>query len=192
MRHIIIIISICCFLFLVGCSQVVSKYPIGIENYIASSDAWDGIWLSEDEFIKIKVIDESNGIIKIAWIEQSENEFNLATITCQIKKGKKWLYFNVLELPGVEEDGYYHWGKIKKENHEIIFWYPSVEAFHEASKSKKLNTIVEKTTSGNSKKQSIKKIKLNDNPKAIIDLIEDSSSEYFDWENPVIVMKLKR
>ncbi|MBU1340943.1 MAG: hypothetical protein KKE44_19120 [Proteobacteria bacterium] len=61
MRYIINIISVCCLLFLVGCSQVISKYPIGIENYIASSDALDGLWLSEDDFIKIKVIENDCG-----------------------------------------------------------------------------------------------------------------------------------
>jgi len=169
---------------------VVSKYPIGIENFKTSSNAWNGTWLSEDEVIKIKVIDEPNGIIKLAWIESKDNDLTFKSITCKIKKGKSGLYLNVIEMPDGELTDYYFWGKIKKENQKIIFWQPSVDAFKKAHEAKKINAIIEKTDPDKSGKQRVKFVKLTDDPEVVLDLIENKSSEYFDLENPIVLMRI--
>ncbi len=188
-KYITTIISACCLIFLSGCANVVSKYPIGTEKYNASPKSWDGTWLSEGEFIKIKVMDEANGLMKLAWIEEKDNDFKFESITCQIKQSKNGLYLNVKARANDNLSGFYYWGKIKKENHKILFWLPSVDAFKEAFETKKVRAIVEKAKPDKSGKQTIRNIKLIDNPKVVLDLVEGDSRKYFDFENPIVLVR---
>ncbi len=188
-KQIITIISACSLLFLSGCSNVVSKHPVGAENYNTSSKSWDGTWLSEGEFVKIKVMDEPNGIVKLAWIEEKDNDIKFESITCQIKKGSNGLYLNVQAKPDDELTGFYYWGKVKKEKHKILFWLPSVEAFKQASEAKKIQATMEKTDPDKQGKQRIKNIKLLDDPKVILALVEGDGGKYFDLENPIVLVR---
>ncbi len=189
-KYIITIMSLYCFLSISGCSTVVSKYPIGTENYNASPDSWNGTWLSDDEFIRIKVIDPSNGILKVAWIEEKENDLKLESFTCQIKKGEKGLYLNVRDMPNEDFEGFYLWGKVKKENQKILFWLPSIRGFNKAYEAKKLKAIIEKTKPDKSGNQNVERIKLLEDSNSILDIIENNSGEYFDLENPIILIKI--
>ena len=188
-----------CSLFLFsGCSHVVSKHPIGIENYAISSDDWDDVWFmdmevkTEHETMTIKVVDERKGIFKLAWIESTDNDLKLEFLLIQIKKGKTDLYFNVLEMSEEEYlEGFYYWGKVKKEKQKIIFLLPSVEAFKKAYENNKIQAIVEqssgKTKSGEEYSKSIT-IKIIDEPQVIVDLIERNKDEYFDYEDPILIL----
>jgi len=192
MKHLSICISISCLLFLFGCSSVVSKHPIGIEKYNASADALNGTWLSDEEFIKIKIMDEPNGILKLIWIEEKDNDFKLESITCQIMKGGKDLYLTVLEMPDEGIAGFYYWGKVEIENRKILFWLPSFDAFKEAYEANKIKAILDKTKADKSGKQKIENIKLIDDPKIIVELIKDNNWKYFDFENPIVLIKLMK
>lgn len=177
--------------FLTSCSYVVSKYPVGIENYTTTADEWNGTWLNENEIIKIHVTDESTGLVQLAWIDHSQNGFKFESITCQIKKGKNWIYANVLEMPNEKIGGYYFWGRLKKEDRKILIWLPSAEAFRKAAEAKQIDAIVDATHSTKLKMQTIKSVKLLDNPEKIVTLVENSGSDYFDWEDPIVLIKTK-
>lgn len=171
-------------LLLTGCSTVVSKYPIGLEPFIPSKEQIEGIWLNDNETIKIKLINESQGIVKFAWIEDKASDFKLETVTGKLLKGNKGVYINSLGQPGDDFGGYYIWGKIQFNNNKIIIWPPSFESFKLAFENKKIKAIAEKNNNG-----IITDIKLVDKPKVIIDLIENNS-RFFDWENPIILIKM--
>ncbi len=195
MRNNIIFISLLAIVFLTSCATVVSKYPIGLEKYAITSEAWKGTWLSHDGVIKIKVIDETNGIIQLAWIEDKDKEFKLETITIQLLTGKKWHYANVLEMDNQTAKEEYFWGKIKKDESQIIFWFPSTEAFSKAAESKKISAIISKSgksTNGKEITQDVGsgKVLLLDEPGKIIDLIEKEESQFFYWEDPLVLIKL--
>jgi len=153
------------------------------------SAEWNGVWSNEDDIIKINVIDELKGIIQLAWIEKKENQLKFESMTCQVKKGKKWLYVNVLEMTNEDISEYYFWARIKKENKKIIFWLPSIEAFNEASETGVIKAEVKKTLNTRTGKQRIENIKLLDEPKTIIDVLERNGSKYFVWDEPAILIR---
>lgn len=189
MRNVTKIIPLLLALLLTNCSYVVSKYPVGLENHSLKSADWNGVWLNEEAIIKIDVIDELKGIIQLAWIEKKQEELKFESMTCQIMKGKKWLYINVLEMTNEDTGDHYFWGKIKKDEKKIIFWLPSVEAFHEAFRAGEIKAEVSKTQKTGTITQRIEDIKLLDEPKTIIDLLEKNGSKFFVWDEPAILIK---
>jgi hypothetical protein len=191
MKNLLTTITLCCALAVAGCSKVVSENPIGIDNYLIQPEDWNGTWLSEDEFMKIKVIDEAEGLFEIVWIEEKDDDFKLETMMCQLRQGVSGVYLNVKDVPGEPLKDYYYWGKIKKDKDNILFWLPSFEAFEEAYESNIIQAIVEKSDPDENGKQYVQYIKINDDPKKIVDLIESNSGKYFDLEHPIVLTKIK-
>ena len=187
MKHLVAFLLLA---FITSCSSVVSKYAVGLEDHSIIAGEWNGTWFNENETIKIHVMDESKGIIALAWIEHSQKGFKFESMTCQIKRGKNWLYANVLEIPNEKVDGYY-WGKLKKENRRILLWLPSAEAFREAAEAQQTNAIVDVTHSTKLKMETTETVKLLDNPEKIVNLIEISGSKFFQWEDPIVLIQTK-
>lgn len=182
MKNLLTILSF--ILLLSGCSTVVSKDPVGLEPYAPAPKQLEGIWLSDNETIKIKLISESEGTIKFAWIEDNESDFKLGTATGKLMKGNKGVYINSLGLPGEDFGGYYIWGKIQFKDNKIFIWPPSFKTFKLAFEDNKIKALIEKNS-----EQKVTNIKLTDEPKTIVDLVENNSN-FFDWENPIILIKL--
>lgn len=185
MRHFVAFLLL---LFLSSCSSVVSQYPVGLEDHSIVADEWNGTWLNENEIVKIHVIDQSKGIIEIAWIEHSQEAFKFESMTCQLRKGKNWLYANVMDIPNEKVEGYY-WGKLKKEEKKILLWLPSVEAFRQAAETGQIDAVVDVTHSKKLKMQTSETVRLVDNQKVIVNLIENNGSKYFEWEDPIVLIK---
>ncbi len=175
-----------------GCSSVTSQYPVGLENYPLTADAWNGTWFSDEAAITIQVTDAEKGIVQLAWIEKNLDKLKFESFTCRIMKGRKWLYGNV--LPAADESKkageHYFWGKLKKEDNKIIIWHPSVAAFREAVATKRLQAIP--TDQGKTKEErfSDDSIHIIDGPEVLIDLVESSDSTYFEWEEPTILIRM--
>lgn len=190
MRYFSLCFAVLCLLFVSGCSNVVSKYPIGEVLYTPSAATLDGTWYSNGEFIKIKVIDDKMGLVKLAWLEEQEKNFTLETITCTLMKSGETLYVNVLDESEKSLKGYYYWGKLKIEDDKILFWLPSFDAFEQAVAAKKVTASVEKTAPDKAGKKRVTDIKLINDPKVILDLIQDEQWKYFEYEDPIILIKL--
>lgn len=184
-----VFLSILAAVFLTCCSTVISKHPVGLEKYAADPNQWDGTWLTNVEPVRIKVIDETKGIIQFSWIDNNDTEPKIESITIQVMRGDRWLYANVLELEEQKKEQRYYWGKIFKEDNQIIFWLPSTDAFKTAVELKKLQAIVEKATTLGG--ESSETILLQDDPKTIVNLVEEKGSHFFDWEHPVVLIKLR-
>ncbi|MFH0781718.1 MAG: hypothetical protein V2B20_07155 [Pseudomonadota bacterium] len=135
-----------------GCSSVTSNYPVGLENYPVTADAWNGTWFSDEVAITIHVTDEEKGLVQLAWVEKNLDKLKFESVTCRIMKGRKWLYGNILETEDKTErnrDSYF-WGKIKIENNTIVIWHPSVAAFRDAVAAKRLQPIKTKPNKNDS------------------------------------------
>jgi len=174
---------------LIGCSTVTTKQPIGTEPYSPSKQEWEGTWLSDDEIIIIMVIDEKKGIIKLAWIEDKDPDFKLETVTCKLMKSQNGMYINALNIPGEDFGGYYIWGKIQIKNDKIIIWPPLFEAFKSAYEENKVKALVEKRQNQKTGLLEISDIKLTDEPSKIL-LVIENNNKYFDWENPIVLVRL--
>ena len=171
-------------LFYLVAQQLSQKNPVGIEPFSPSTEQIEGIWLSDNEVIKIKIISEAEGMIKIAWIEDNESDFKLETATGKLMKGNKGFYINALKLLEEDFDGYYIWGKIHFEDKKIIIWPPSFKDFELAYKNNEIKAMVEKN-----KKQEITTIQLTDDAKTLVELIEKNTS-FFDRKDPIILIKI--
>ena len=185
----------CCILLinwalLSSCSNVVSKNPVGLEPYSIHKEDWNGTWLNDNEVITIRVKDEASGVIQLAWIERRQDELKYETMTCQLMKGRKWQYVNVLEIPNEDATGFYFWAKIKKEEREIIVWLPSLEAFQNAVEKKQIEGVVEKTIPHGRDQKFADSVKLFAAPQAIVDEVEKKDSQFFIWEDPVVLIKM--
>lgn len=192
MRYLPVCGFILLLLFVSGCANVVSKYPMGTKTYKLSSDALNGTWFNEEEFIKIRVMDEEKGIFKLVWLEEKDNDFRKESVTCQVMKDNGDFYLTVLEIPDDAIEGFYYWGKVQIENRKILFWLPSFDAFKEAFNAHKINAIVDKTKADSTGKQKLKNIKLIDEPKQVLALIKANEWQYFDFKNPIVLMKLPK
>lgn len=183
-------------LSLTGCSSVISNRPIGLDCILVNPEEWNGIWLIDDNVVRIKVIDDTNGIVKIASIEDKNNDLKLESIVLKVMKGEKWLYANIIEMEGEKATDKYLWGRISKEERKIIFWAPSVKEFAKAAESKKIDATVSKKTKSkgcneiSEEEEYPDNVILKDEPKTIIDLIENGESNYFEWDHPIILSKL--
>lgn len=183
-------------LSLTSCSSVISNRPIGLEYISINPEDWNGIWLIDDNVVRVKVIDESKGVIKFALIEEKENDLQLECIVLQIMKGKKWLYANVLEMEGEKATDKYLWGRINNEDNKIVFWAPSVGMFLKAVESKKIKAIVAKKAKLKDSNELSEEetlpvsITLIDESKAIIDLVENGEVNFFEWDHPIVLNRL--
>lgn len=177
-----------------GCSSVTSQYPVGLENYPLTADAWNGTWFSEEAAITIQVTDAEKGIVQLAWIEKNLDKLKFESFTCRIMQGRKWLYGNVLEVADENKkaEEHYYWGKLKKEENKIIIWHPSVAAFREAFAAKRLQAIPADQGKTKEERFSDDSIHIVDRPEVLIDLVESSGSTYFEWEEPTILIRMGR
>ncbi|MDK9708895.1 MAG: hypothetical protein OEL83_17775 [Desulforhopalus sp.] len=183
------VLVFCLGLLLGGCSSVTSQFPVGLDDYQVTAKDWAGTWLCGDALITIKVKDEAKGILQLAWIEEKSGNLQFESIICQVSKGRKWLFANVLEESGKKADGTYFWGKIAKEDRKIVIWRPSVAAFREAVAAKRLQAMASTTDPNKTDTYRDDSVHLLDKPETIIDLVESGGSTYFEWEEPMILIK---
>ena len=179
-------------ILLSGCTSVISKQPVGTSKHTVQAEDWDGTWIHEKTAINIKVIKESPGTIKLAWIEEKDEDFHIETMTCEILESKSNHYINCLNLPGENLDGYYIWGKVINNDDRIIIWPPSFEAFLTAHKNNLLISDLEESSQDENGHYRFRQIKINDDPGHVVQLIENDPGKFFDWENPIILTKLIR
>lgn len=92
-------------------------------------------------------------------------------------------------MPNEKIEGCFFWGKLKKEDRKILLWLPSAEAFRKAAEAKRIDAIVDVTHSTKLKMQTTESIKLLDDPEKTVNLIENSDSDYFEWEDPIVLIK---
>jgi hypothetical protein len=93
-------------------------------------------------------------------------------------KGKSWLYFNLLPEKNRAENRFY-WGKVKIEENKIIAWHPSDNACSKVIEEGKLLGTIEPQC-------------LTDTAKNIIDLVASSENTFFQWEEPMFLIKLAK
>lgn len=197
MQTITSITALVFLLLLTSCASVVSLHPVGREKIALEPDQWDGAWLSDENVVKMKVIDRENGVVQMAWIEEVGNELRPKSVTFQVLKGGKWMYANVLELEGKKAEDAYYWGVVKKEQGRIVFLSPAVPAFVQAAESQRIKAVVEKsqppTTAEASQTEGRSgsvKVTLTDSAEAVVRLVEDGGNDYLDIEHPVVFIRI--
>ncbi|MCI5140453.1 MAG: hypothetical protein D3909_01705 [Candidatus Electrothrix sp. ATG1] len=178
------IVSAC---FLAGCAVVTSKNIMGSAAVQLSPEAWNGMWKNEDTVLQLKVIDAENGVVKIAWFEEDNNDVQPESITVQITKGEKWEYLTLLDGSLYKDIEKYCWGRIEKEGKRILFWFPDPEQFERAVQSNILNGKVIKIKKENYPSTHVR---LSGSVQKIIKQVETGGADYFLWDKPLTFLRI--
>lgn len=178
-RNIICIFFV--FFALCSCTIVGSKGPIGETPVLVKAKDWDGTWFNPGgDYCKIKVKSETDGILRIAWIEDGK-ELTHKSSDVFIRKSEAWLFASMKEEEDKTiTDNVYVWAMIKKEKEIILIWLPNKDRF---------KTLIEaKTLPGEIKKDSVLLGDLK--PEHMKIIASERRSLLFDWEEPLVLIKL--
>jgi hypothetical protein len=161
-------------LMVTGCT-IPSKNLVGLQEYPVDPQQMDGTWINSDGAVVLRVVEPEKGIVRMIFLEDKETP---EIFTVKIMKGKSWLYFNLLSEKNQAENMFL-WGKVSIEKNKIIAWLPSDNAFIKAiAEGKLLGTV--------------KPPCLADSAKNIIELVESSEKTFFEWEEPMLLIKLAK
>ncbi len=173
---------------LMGC-PVVSKNMVGLQDFKLDAQKIDGTWINDEGAMLIKTVDADKGILKCVFLGDKEK---IETIKIKVMKGKSWLYFNILPDEG-SKDAEYIWGRISINDHKLIFWHVSNDAFTKAIQDRKIKGTIGKKKQENGKLSfDTSTVILTDSAENIISLIESSDKPFFLWDEPVVFIKLAK
>ena len=170
-KNLLALISI---LTVIGCSAVYSTYPMGETTIPLNTDEWKGTWIHSEGSITIDVTDTTNGVLQIAWIENMK----IKSYRVQLLKAGKWLFGNVKD----DNNGNrYIWGRVSKNNHQIVLWAPTVSKFRNLIENGILPGTVD--ADGNVTLDQL-------TAKHFSKITSESEGILFDWDDPVVLMRL--
>jgi hypothetical protein len=161
--------------------MVASKGPVGETPVELNAKDWDGTWFSPGgDYCMMKVKNEKEGILRLAWFE-NDKEMTHKSSDVFIRKSGTWLFASMKEEDEkTVADSVYVWAIIKKSTKIILIWLPNEERF------KKL--IEAKTLPGEIKKDMVVLGDLK--PEHMKIITSEERSLLFDWEDPLVLIKL--
>lgn len=165
-------------LSLAGCSTVSLPKPMGETVASVEPEQWEGTWLTStmDTSISIKVTDAKKGILKAAWLDDMKME----TLEFYLLESGEWMFGNVKDE---ENSSRFLWGRLKKEDSQIIVWFPDVEKIKDLVKAGSLpGTVGEDgdVALGDLKAEHVKLI------------TSDDQGILFEWEEPLVLIRLSK
>jgi len=173
-----------CAVVLSGCSAVYTTKPIGEKpvNLTREVDDWEGLWCnSEGDSFKIKVGDPANGILQVAGIEETNNEFELKKYTICLRESGTWTFANCRNEDEKERE-IYVWAKISRDKRQIIFWAPDTDKFKELVNKKQLPGKIEKEN-----------VVLGElDSKQMEFITSGSNGVLLNWEKPMVLTKVSK
>jgi hypothetical protein len=160
---------------------VASKGLIGETPVVLNAKEWDGTWFNPGgDYCMMKVKNENEGILRLAWIE-NDREMIYKTSDVFIRKSGNWLFASTKEDDEkAAADSLYVWAIIKKSRRTLFIWLPNEERF------KKL--IEAKTLPGEIKKGVVMLGDLK--PEHMKIITSEEKSFLFDWEDPLVLIRL--
>ena len=174
-----------CVALMLGCDVVYTASPIGEKPAVISSEDWEGVWIDVTSGdgspipIGIEVQDEANGEIRLVLTENAENgDFERESPRVYLRKWEGWLFCSFKEE---EEDQHYAWVRLENQEGEIILiWVPDEGKFEALVKGAVLPGTIENGD-----------VILGELTAEHMELITTSSKGVlFDWENPMIFLRI--
>ncbi len=165
-----------------GCGNVFVSQPIGQKPYKVEAEDWEGTWFNPDgSSSTIKVLDGENGILEIAWIEDSDNTLKLESYEVYLRDSGQWILGSMKVKDNSDKDSYF-WGRIEKEERQIIFWRPDLDKFENLVKEGKLPGKINAYN-----------VILGDlKPEHLEIITSEDSGVLFCWDKPLVLMKLTK
>jgi len=162
----------------VGCNSVYCTKPVGEKAVSIEPGEWEGTWInsSMDNPVSIKVIDAKKGILKAMWIENAE----LESCEAYLLESGEWMFGST------REDGKgnrFIWGRIKKDEGQILVWVPAVSKISDLVKAGTLPGTIEddgNVTLGALTAEHLRVI------------MSEDKGVLFEWTKPVVLIRLSK
>jgi hypothetical protein len=74
----------------------------------------------------VRVIDAGKGVLEVAWLEKKLDGLALESYKVYLRESGDWLFGN-LENP--DRPQHYLWGRVKREEGQLILWIPDLSKF---------------------------------------------------------------
>jgi hypothetical protein len=156
-----------------GCATVSSIEPVGERPKEILQNEWNGTWIHKDHSITIKVLNEQQGLLQVAWVEEKEGGLKFESHQVAIRESGEWIFGNVKEKVGAPS---HYWALIKKEAGQMIVWTPDPAPFRKLvqtgdlrGKAERGDVILEKLT-----------------PDDLKGILSGNKGVCFEWQNPVV------
>ena len=176
-----IIYVLCAVFALCSCTIVATKGPIGEAPVVLDGKDWDGTWFNPGgDYCMMKVRNENEGILRLAWIE-NDKEMKHKSSDVFIRKSGKWLFASMKEDDDKDAaNGLYVWAIIKKSRKMLFIWLPNEERFKKLVEAEILPGEVKESA-----------VILGDlKPEHMKIITSDERRSLFDWEDPLVLIKL--
>lgn len=166
-----------------SCAVVVSDKPIGAEPLSVEVEDWEGTWRHPDGAIEIIVVDPAKGVLRLAWVEKTENEPHLELVDVLLRKTGDWSFASYL-VPGEGEPGPdYYFARVRNEDDIILAWAPDPTRFKQLVDDGKLPGTLEGRDKDIVHLQAMKleHLKL---------IASEREGVLFDWETPIVLHRI--
>ncbi len=161
-----------------GCAAVSSVGPVGERPKELIRDEWDGTWVLKNQSITVKVLEPQKGTLQVAWVEEKEGRLKLESYQVEIRESGDLMLGNVKEEEGALR---YYWALMRKDDGQIIVWYPDPSEFGKLVEAGTLRGKVEKAGSVIVDKLTREDLKL---------LVSGDKRVCFDWKQPMVLFRV--
>jgi hypothetical protein len=114
-------------LALTGCSAVYTIQPIGEKPSKIEARDWEGTWIHKEGSVTVRVMDEEDGLLRIAWIERKGEGLAFETHDVQLRETGSWVFANTKDDD--TDEPRYLWALIKRDGKQVIVWLPDEAKF---------------------------------------------------------------
>lgn len=172
-----------------GCSAVLTVEPVGREPVVLDPAEWDGVWcdldaaathlsgvrVDEGDCLTLTVIDPEEGTLEV--VDPKSREPDRAAIVRRTP-GSDAMFLTVPYPPDANEHAF--WVRIRVNDGVLLFWEPTVDAFR---------ALVESGSLPGSSGQDVVLFPLDADA---LGLIREQESLLFRWEDPEVLVRVKR
>jgi len=160
-----------------GCAAVSSVEPVGERPKEISQNEWNGTWIHKDHSILIKVLNEQQGLLQVAWVEEKGGGLKFESHQVAIRESGEWIFGNIKEKGDAAS---HYWALMKKEAGQIVVWTPDPVEFRKLlhtgvlrGKAEKYDVMLEKLT-----------------PDDLKVILSGDKGVCFEWQNPVVFFRI--
>jgi hypothetical protein len=158
-----------------GCNAVYAPNPMGDEPVYLNRGKWEGTWTDGEECAIFKVLDAQKGILRIAWIEDSQGQLKYETRDVYLRNAGEHMFASIKEKES------FLWAKVKRTGEQVVVWDPDVEKFKAMVREGKLPGKIDDNNN----------IILDDlTPEHVSIIASESEGLLFDLQNPQAVIRI--
>ena len=118
-----------------GCTAVDTREPIGEKpaDITATKDQWAGTWVCDSgpietpSAITVQVVDSTNGLLRIAWVEKESLETRKADVFLRDANGWTLATLRMLTTDKGDETNNCLWARIEFNGTKALGWAPNAE-----------------------------------------------------------------